>query len=196
MLAWVLQTSLKLAHPFAPFLTETIWQTLGWHDNLLITERWPMAAEYDEIAAGEFERLQQLVAEARYVTSELPGNKRYVLLYGQDSLITDNAELIRHLAKLKEVKQTDQPRGLRLAASGREAWLDIDQETLYEHQTNLETRLAETREAIRLLEGRLQNENYTAKAPAHLVEETRQQLAAKQALVERLEGELNVLSLG
>ena len=29
MLAWVLETSLKIAHPFAPFVTETIWQTLG-----------------------------------------------------------------------------------------------------------------------------------------------------------------------
>src|SRR5699024_7143843 len=30
MLAWVLETSLRIAHPFAPFVTETIWQTLSW----------------------------------------------------------------------------------------------------------------------------------------------------------------------
>ena len=41
LLAWVLDTSLKLAHPFAPFVTETIWQTLSWHNDLLISAPWP-----------------------------------------------------------------------------------------------------------------------------------------------------------
>jgi valyl-tRNA synthetase len=194
MLAWVLDTSLKIAHPFAPFVTETIWQTLPWHDNLLMTASWPEPVAYDDIAATEFERLQKLVVEARYVTAELPGNERYTLLYQRDSLIQDNVDLIRHLAHLKEVKEVDQPRGLRLAASNREAWLDVSEETLYEHQSNLEVRLAETRQFIATLEGRLNNETYISKAPAHLVEESREQLAAKKALITRLESELNVLT--
>lgn len=194
MLAYVLDTSLKLAHPFAPFVTETIWQSLGWHDDLLITTPWPVVAEYNEMMAAEFGRLQALVAEARFVMGELPGNERYGLLYQQDSLIADNAELIRHLAKLKAVEFTDQARGLRLANSGREAWLDIDAKTLEEHESNLEVRLAEARQYVRTLEGRLSNENYTAKAPAHLVEETRQELKNTQALIERLQDELNVLA--
>ncbi|MNX53609.1 Valine--tRNA ligase [compost metagenome] len=193
MLSWVLDTSLKLAHPFAPFVTETIWQTLPWHNDLLITSRWPEATSYDDIAAAEFERLQKLVVEARYVTADLPGNQKYTLLYQQDSLIADNAELIQHLARLKEVKEADQARGLRLAASNREAWLDVDEDTLYEHQSNLEVRLAENRAFVANLEGRLSNESYVAKAPAALVEESRQQLESKKALIERLEHELEVL---
>lgn len=193
MLAWVLDTSLKIAHPFAPFVTETIWQSLNWHDDLLITTAWPKAIDYNDIAAGEFERLQKLVVEARYVTSELPGNEKYTMLYQNDSLVADNTNLIQHLARLKSVELADQPRGLRLANSGREAWLDISEETLYEHQTNLETRLAETRQFVKNLEGRLSNENYIAKAPAHLVEESREQLEAKKKLIDRLEAELNVL---
>jgi len=193
MLAWVLDTSLKIAHPFAPFVTETIWQSLTWHNDLLITTSWPTAIEYDEIAAAEFERLQKLIVEARYVMAELPGNEKYTLLYQNDSLVADNTELIKHLARLKAVEYVDQPRGLRLANSGREAWLDISAETLYEHQTNLEVRLSETRTFVKTLEGRLANENYTSKAPAHLVEETRKELEAKQELIDRLEAELAVL---
>ncbi len=193
MLAWVLDTSLKLAHPFAPFVTETIWQSLNWHNDLLITTPWPTALPCDDIAASEFEQLQNLVVEARYVTAELPGNERYGLLYQNDSLIADNADLIKHLARLKDVKQVDRAKGLRLAASNREAWLDVSVETLYEHQTNLEVRLAETRQFVATLEGRLRNETYVAKAPTALVEESRKQLIEKQALIEHLEAELDVL---
>lgn len=193
MLAWVLETSLKIAHPFAPFVTETIWQTLGWDKTPLISSSWPTPVNYDDIAAGEFERLQKLVVEARYVMAELPGSGKYGLLYQNDSLIADNADLIKHLARVKEVREVDQAHGLRLAASNREAWLDVREETLYEHQTNLEVRLAEARQFIKNLEVRLSNENYVQKAPAHLVEESRKELEAKQQLVKRLEDELSIL---
>lgn len=194
MLAWVLDTCLKITHPFAPFVTETIWQTLPWHTDLLITTSWPTHVTFDEIAAAEFGRLQKLVIEARYVTAELPGNERFGLLYHSDSLIADNSELIKHLAKLKDVSEVDQARGLRLAASGREAWLDVPADTLYEHQTNLEVRLAETKAFINTLESRLSNETYVSKAPERLVTETREQLEAQKVLVEKLETELSVLS--
>ncbi len=194
LLAWVLETSLRLSHPFAPFVTETIWQTLPWTDSLLAAEDWPLKLQSDDISSGQFTRIQDLVSEARYVTSELPGNKRYALLFQNDSLIEENAPLIKHLAKLSDIAEVDQPRGLRLAASNREAWLDIDEDTLYEHQSNLEVRLAETRVHHKKLEGRLQNKNYIKKAPAHLVEETKQELEDTAKLIERLVRELSVLS--
>ena len=193
MLAWVLDTCLKLAHPFAPFVTETIWQSLVWHDDILLRTTWPTINSYDEIAAAAFERVQKLIVEARFVISELPGNKRYALLYQNDTLIADNVEVIKHLAKLSDVTEVQQARGLRLAASNREAWLDVDEDTLYEHQHNLELRLAETRQFVSTLESRLSNEGYLAKAPAHLVDESRRDLQSKQALIERLQTELNVL---
>lgn len=193
MLVWVLDTCLRLAHPFAPFVTETIWQSLSWHNDLLAAARYPQAEKYNELQAAEFSRLKRLVTEARYVTSELPGNERYTLLYMDDALVADNAELVRRLAGLAAVEHIDVARGLRLAASGRDAWLDVSDETLYEHQTNLEKRLVAARNDAAKLEARLANERYTSQAPAHLVEESRQQLASKQALIERLVKELQVI---
>ena len=194
MSAYVLDTVLKLAHPFAPFVTETIWQSLSWHDTLLISEAWPEQKPTNEIAAAEFGRLKRLVTEARYVMSELPGNERYGMLYMDDSLIADNVELITRLAKVKSIEHTDQARGLRLASSGRDAWLDLDADTLYEHQNNLEKRLADAHKEVGVLEGRLSNEGYTSRAPAELVDESRKLLASKKALVERLKAELTVIS--
>ena len=194
MNAYVLDTILRLTHPFAPFLTETIWQALPWHDTILASETMPDRLEYDDIAAAAFGRLKDLVSEARYVVSELPGNKRYGLLYMDDSLVADNIELVKKLARATSVEHVDQARGLRLAASGRDVWLDIDDETLYEHQANLEKRLAEERQHIRTLETRLANDNYVAKAPPALVEESRKTLREKQELITRLQNELQVVS--
>ena len=194
LLVWVLDTSIKLAHPFAPFVTETIWQTLPWHKDLLINETWPEILPFNDISAAEFGQVQQLVTEARFVATSLPGNAKYGLLYQQDSLIEDNAQLITRLAKLKNIEQTTETRGIRLALTGRDAWLDVSAETLAEHQTNLEARLAATHKELQVLTGRLSNEGYLAKAPAALVEESKKQQTEKQALIERLQHELEVLN--
>ena len=195
LLSWVLATSLKIAHPFAPFVTETIWQTLNYTDGILMREAWPTPEKFDPIAAEQFEQLKLLVVEGRWVIAELPGNKKYRLLYGNDSLIADNQDTIKHLMRLEAIEHTDQPRGLRLAAANREAWLDIDSETLYQHQENLEMRLAEARQKLAGLKKRLENPTYVEKAPAHLVEETREQLAEQEKIITRLVSELEVISL-
>ena len=195
LLSWVLATSLKIAHPFAPFVTETIWQTLNYTDGILMRETWPTPEKFDPIAAEQFEQLKLLVAEGRWVIAELPGNKKYRLLYGNDSLIADNQDTIKHLMRLEAIEHTDQPRGLRLAAANREAWLDIDSETLYQHQENLEMRLAEARQKLAGLKKRLENPTYVEKAPAHLVEETHEQLAEQEKIITRLVSELEVISL-
>lgn len=195
LLSWVLATSLKIAHPFAPFVTETIWQTLNYTDGILMREAWPTPEKFDPIAAEQFEQLKLLVAEGRWVIAELPGNKKYRLLYGNDSLIADNQDTIKHLMRLEAIEHTDQPRGLRLAAANREAWLDIDSETLYQHQENLEMRLVEARQKLAGLKKRLENPTYVEKAPAHLVEETREQLAEQEKIITRLVSELEVISL-
>lgn len=195
LLSWVLATSLKIAHPFAPFVTETIWQTLNYTDGILMREAWPTPEKFDPIAAEQFKQLKLLVAEGRWVIAELPGNKKYRLLYGNDSLIADNQDTIKHLMRLEAIEHTDQPRGLRLAAANREAWLDIDSETLYQHQENLEMRLAEARQKLAGLKKRLENPTYIEKAPAHLVEETHEQLAEQEKIITRLVSELEVISL-
>ena len=192
MLGWVLETCLKLAHPFAPFVTETIWTTLKIDSSLLIRAEWPQTIEYGVIAAAEFDQIRELVIEARFVANELPGKQ--TMLYEHDSLIDDNRGLITHLAHLEDVRHVDQARGLRLAVPNREAWLDVSEEDLYDHQTKLELRLVRCREDIERLQTRLSNEKYVASAPERLVEETKKQLAEQISLEKKLIHELDVLA--
>lgn len=192
MLAWVLETCLKISHPFAPFVTETIWTTLKFDTTLLIRAPWPTLAEFNDIAAAEFDQIMALVTETRYVASELPGG-RQTLLYEHDTLIEDNRGLIERLAKLESVQHTPQPRGLRLAVPNREAWLQIDADTLYEHQTKLELRLVACRDMVSKLQARLANTSYVASAPASIVQDTRTQLEEQLGLEKKLIRELEVI---
>lgn len=192
LLAWVLETSLKLAHPFAPFVTEAIWETLKWEEGILMTSSWPKPAEYHDISAAQFEQVQRLVSESRFVSSQLDSAKQ-TMIYENDLLVADQKALIRRLANLKEVKHVDQARGLRLAVPNREAWLEIDEKTLYEHQTKLELRLADCRSQISKLQARLDNPRYVESAPEAVVGETRKQLDEQKELESRLVRELEVL---
>ncbi len=193
LLAWVLDTVLRLAHPFAPFVTEAIWQTLGWTNGLLAEKAWPGVPSYNPDKAVVYNQLQKLVTEARYVISELPNSQKYTMLYHGSPVIEQNAELIAWLARLEAVQAVDEARGLRLATNQLTAWIDLDDDTLYEHQSKLELRLATVRSELKALTSRLDNPNYVAKAPEHLVAETREQIKTKQELINKLERELNVI---
>jgi valyl-tRNA synthetase len=192
MLAYVLETCLKLAHPFAPFATETIWQNLSWTNSLLISETWPEILPFNANNVKRFEQIMALITEVRFVTSELPGNKRYGLLYQTDKLIDEHSGLIKQLSRVPEVVNVDTPRGMRLAVSGHAAWLDVDADTMRHHHANLTARLNDTEAEITRLTVRLHNENYLKKAPAALVDETKQQLAAAEKLATRLKNELAI----
>lgn len=191
-LAFVLQTILKLAHPFAPFVTETIWQTLGWEKSLVATSQWPAAIDTNKHLAAQFTQLQELITEVRFVSADLAKGKQRLLITN-DELVQTHAELVRHLAQLKEVAAVEQGRGLRLAVAKHEAWLDIDADTLYEHQNKLEVRLAHCREQIARLKARLANKSYTNGAPKQIVDQTRSQLQDQQTIQTRLMRELKVI---
>lgn len=192
VLGYVLESILALAHPFAPFVTETIWQTLKWEDTLLINAQWPTKVTVKAAEAKTFEQIKTLVTETRFVSTSLAKGKQ-TLLFVADPLIEAHTALIHHLGQLKGITQVEQGRGMRLAVAKHEVWLDVDEKTLQDHQTKLEQRLAEVRIAVSRLEGRLANKGYTEKAPAEVVEQTRAQLTEQKTIEQRLMHELEVI---
>ena len=192
VLAYVLETILTIAHPFAPFVTETIWQTLKWEKTLLINGTWPTTVAVKPAAVRDFDQVRQLVSEIRFVSTSLAKGKQ-TLLFMSDPLIEANTALIHHLAQLKGIEQVEQGRGMRLAIAKHEVWLDVDEKTLHHHQEKLEARLTETREGITRLEARLGNTGYVQKAPTQVVEQTRMQLAEQKTIEQRLVRELDVI---
>ncbi len=197
LLKMTLEMILKMLHPFAPFVTEAIWQSLSWTSGLLIVQKWPSRLKFDPISAANFESLQDVVLEVRRVLTDLSdavkGNS-LTLLYGDDSIVDDNQLLVAKLSGVASVLSCEgQPRGLRLALANHEVYLDVSAEIVKAYRDKLEQRVLAVGRELDSLNARMFNPNYVDKAPAHLVRQTQEGITEKTALIERLKCELSVI---
>ena len=197
LLKQTLETILIALHPFAPFVTEAIWQNLSWTDGFIATAKWPNKLKFDPISAAEFEGLISVVSEVRGTLQALPGTnnaKKYSLLYGNDSLVEDNLMLIRTLTKVPAINSLDgQPRGLRLALVNHELYLDVPEKVVTEYKDALTDKILSVGRELDALNARMMNPNYVNKAPEHLVKETKDQIKEKESLISRLKSQLNLI---
>ena len=198
LLGYVLESILKLLHPFAPFVTETIWQTLDMTGvSVLIAQAFPTPAIYkaDKKLAEEFEAIRTIVTEARFITSRL-GVQKCTLYYREADFLRDNAELIAKLAKLAHVKQVDSGKGMHLTSTTYDCWLDIDAHTAREYVSKLKADYEARSASIVRLEARLSSKDYVKKAPKAVVDQTKEQLAEEKELLEKLNREISTFSQG
>lgn len=187
VLNYVLETVLKLAHPFAPFVTETVWQTLHQRpDDLLTLSKWPTKVSADSSAATEFNKVKGLVTEVRTIKTLL-NLKGGVLSFSDADFVSENSSLIKELAKLEEVKE-GQGTGLRLTAAP--AWLEVDVKTARDYTKKLNENCNKVAKKIKQIEGRLASKSYIEKAPADLVKQSREQLKELKAEFEVIEKQL------
>lgn len=185
MLAYVLEFSLKLVHPFAPFVTETIWQTLYPKTNtMLISQIWPDVIEYDEDQAKDFEKLKSIITEVRHIKTLLnvPGGD---LVHTSSKLIEKNRKLIVKLAGLNEVKSLEKRQGIALTQTSESCSLDLGEKNATKLVASLEDREDKLNKNIKTLKERLANKNYMSKAPAELISETRTQLENVESELEK-----------
>ena len=78
------------------------------------------------------------------------------------------------------------PRGLRLALANHELYLDVPEKVVAEYKDALTERILAVGRELDALNMRMMNPNYVEKAPEHLVKETRDAIAEKEALIARL----------
>ena len=197
LLRKTLETLLIALHPFAPFVTEAIWQNLSWADGFVATAKWPEKLEFDPISAENFEKLMVVVSEVRGTLQALPGTnnaKKYGLMYDNDSLVKDNQMLIKTLAKVPTINALEgAPRGLRLALANHELYLDVPEKVVSEYKESLTEKILAVGRELDGLNARMMNPNYVAKAPEHLVKETEDAIREKEALIERLKQQLKLI---
>ena len=189
LLTYALEAMLILAHPFAPFVTETIWQTLGWETDTILAQRsWPAVPKADAHKAKEFEDIKAIVSEVRFIISALKA-KDVTLYYADVPFLSENASTIKHLARLTAVTGAPNGSGIFLVSTPHRAWLDIDISTAKAYLAELTAKQTAQEAAIARLKERLANKAYVSHAPRHIIEQTRAQLDEATQLLATLQQE-------
>jgi valyl-tRNA synthetase len=205
----VLEVILRLAHPFIPFITEELWQSIGplaGKKGVSISVQpypRPQAERRDAQAEAEIARLQARVLAVRALRGAMNVSPALrVALWAEPGSEEERASLaatipyMLPLAKLSEVRitvaltQTDAP---VVVAGTAKLMLHIEVDPAAERE-----RLAKDKERvgaeIAQMQSRLANESFVARAPAPVVAEVRARLADRQSTLQKLEQQLKRLS--
>ena len=189
----VLETILRLAHPFIPFITEELWQTVApmagrkTHDTILLAD-YPVCAEerIDAVAEAQIERLKGLVSACRNLRGEMnlsPATKVPLIIAARKSeqdALTDAAPVLKALAKLTDVRfvetlPTDALAPVAVLGNIQlmlEVEIDVPAEI-----ARLEKEISRLEGEIKKAEGKLGNASFVDRAPPAVVEQERQRMA-------------------
>ncbi len=198
---YVIDETLKLLHPFMPFLTEELWERRApgrtAEQGFLMVQSWPANEGFaDEAARTEIGWLIDLVSEVRSLRSDLnvPAGAKvpFSLVNPPDqiaALADVHGEVIARLARLGSIERVDEaPKGAVSSIVGSTSFalsiadlIDINAE-----KARLDKRLAELVKESSGISGRLGNPNFIEKAPLEIVEEQRERLAELGAATDKL----------
>jgi len=207
VLGYVLDRLLRLLHPLIPFVTDELWTALTGEDSVVVAA-WPGrqapgagAGEpqplRDPRAEAEIASLIRLVTQVRRFRSDQglrPGQRVAARLAG-----LERTPLAAHEASIRALLRLSDPAGgfaptgsvqsegvtVELDTAGA---IDVDAE-----RRRLEKDLAAAAAEVDRTQRKLGNPGFTAKAPADVIEKTRQRLSAAQAEAEALQSRLAAL---
>ena len=186
VLVYVFSNTLKLLHPFMPFITEEIWQTLPHEGRSIMISKWP---EFDKTLsfsdeAAEFEKIMAAVKAVRNRRAEMnvPPSRKARLCVETTSLdtFTSAAPVLMRLASGSEVEvdvEFNMPDAVRVVTD--DATIYIPMNELVDFAAELERltkELSSAQNDKEFFEKKLSNPGFVAKAPCQLVETQRAQL--------------------
>ena len=204
----VLDSSMRLLHPFMPFVTEEVWQYLyrtsegdatNWPATALIVAPWPSVhrAALDDEAEQQFGLLQEVITRIRDARNQMsvePARRIPVILAagGFSAMLDAQSPLIEFLARTERpqshVALAQKPeQAMSLLAGPVEIYLplagmlDISKEL-----ERLDKEVAQAQQEIARTQGKLANEAFVSKARPEVVEREREKLLTQEARIGKL----------
>jgi len=212
VLVHVLETSLRLLHPYMPFVTEELWQNLrkrlspDWQAaESIMVAAYPKADDtaIDPDSERVMESVIEIIRSIRNVRAQYKvGSNKQVeaQIYGGEltSAVTSYSQAIRTLAKVRPVTFSD---GRRESPPGEDALALVLKETdvviplgsmvdLEAERKRLEKEIEEIQAEVARLETRLKDKAFLTKAPTAVVDRERDKLALRRDKLERLKQQL------
>jgi len=210
----VLETALRLAHPFMPFISEEIWQRLaplaGKSGPTLMLQPWPVAdeARLDEAAEDDIEWIKALMLGVRQIRGEMNISmaKRIDVVLNNASAgdrrrLAENEPLLAKLAKLESIRVLAEGEEAPLAATAlvgemqvlvpMAGLIDKDAEL-----ARLDKEIQRLDGEVKRVGGKLGNASFVDKAPAEVIAKERAKLSeAEQALAKLGEQRARIATL-
>jgi len=196
VLGFVLDQTLRLLHPVMPFVTDELWSALTGRDSVMMAA-WPRPGLTDPAAETEIGSLMGLVTEIRRFRADQglrPGQRVPARLAGIEATpLAEHTGAIRSLLRLTE-PGPGFAASASLLAEGVTVELDLAGTVDVEaERKRLGKDLAAARKEAQAMAAKLGNEAFAAKAPAAVIEKSRQRLSDAEADIARLEGRLAAL---
>ena len=205
VLGYVLERTLRLLHPFMPFITEEIWQHIPHEGKSIMTAPWPTGEEtwLDKANEASMAAIMEVIKTIRNMRAEVnaaPGKKSEAILHfsdaAQQAVFTANDGYLHALAEADPVTilslTAERPENAMTAAAGGveiylplKGLIDMEKET-----ARLSKELDGLTKEIARTEGKLANEKFVTKAPVAVVAKEREKLQdyeeKKRVVEERL----------
>jgi valyl-tRNA synthetase len=199
VLVYVLDQVLRLLHPFMPFITEEIWQSIPHEGEALIVAKWP---EYrEELAFKAEQAMMESVMNAirsirnRRAEMNVPPSKKAALyvLTNKPQVFTEGEGFIQRLAYADQVTLLEkEPENLdgMVTCTTADAKLYIPMGQLVDVAKELERigkELEKARKNLAGLEAKLSNEKFVSRAPEAVVAAEREKAQKAKDLIAQLE---------
>ncbi len=201
----VLETTLRLAHPMMPFITEELWQRVktlaGQHGDTIMLAPYPVADEsrIDADACRDIEWVKAVVVGLRNIRGEMnipPSKKLAVVLRGGTAIdrqrIADNSQFLQKLAGLSgfDWLADDEEPPLSTTTLVDQLELRVPLAGLIDkaaEQARLDREIEKLQKELQRLAQKLSNANFTARAPADVVEKEQEKLGKFTETLQRLQ---------
>lgn len=205
VLCYVLSNTMKLLHPFMPFITETIWQALPHEGESIMISKWP---EYQEslnfaVEAEQVETIMDTIRAIRARRAEMnvpPSKKAQVILFTENrNAYEAGSTFFAKLAYASEIQFVDAAPSnvesmVSVVTKGAQVYMPMGELVDFEKEkARLEKEKAKVQKDIDFVMKKLNNEGFVAKAPAAVIAQEREKAAKYQELMDKLNASLAAL---
>ena len=199
VLCYVLLQTLKLLHPFMPFITEEIWQALPNEGGFLISAQWPVYREEFRFAAEEeaMEAVKDAISSVRARRAEMnvpPTKKAKMLIVTKDPAIYEQgSHFITRLAYASEVTVgTQAPESLAgmvsVVTHNANVYMPLAELVdLEKERERIAKEIAKAEENLERIEKKLSNAGFVDKAPESVVNAEREKAEKMRTLIAKLQ---------
>ena len=199
VLLYVLDQFLKLLHPFMPFITEEIWQAIPHQGESIMVQDWPKFREDLCFQAEEaaMESIMNAIRAVRNRRAEMnvPPSRKSTLyvVTAKRAVFEQGASFVTRLAYADQVLVLDAaPAGhedmVSCVTADAELFIPMNQLVDVEKERErIGRELEKARKNLAAIEGKLNNENFTSRAPENVVAAEREKAEKARALIAQLQ---------